>query len=353
MVFITKSGKKSLKPEITSSEEYKDVKEILEHFGYVETSPLKFESSRNEELSDISHIREMARFLEGCGLTYSRELEVNIIKDLDSIREDDGMEGSTFSFDYETLQMNPIGEGTKNKLIISKNELFKFEHNVPGVGDKIRLYFYLFLEFGFDNSMKPIIQFGGGFSNSEDMDSKNYIRIVESDFVRVKDGKNPNTIILHSTKKQDDFLKEVGILYNGFFRYQRKVMKGESVMLQEKKFNYKMAEVKRFLNPDQSIVIETNRMGYDRLLELSEKIRVEQKQENKRYIAVEDIKFEAIEMQEFLTEKMVALSEEENYEEAASMQKDIQTIGDMIEYVDDLDRTEITAGEYFSKFSIS
>ena len=80
MIFISKSGEKFLDKNIANSKEYQDVKEILEQFGYTETGHLQFESSNNPDSDDS--MADMRLFLEDCGLVYSRELEVTVIKDL-------------------------------------------------------------------------------------------------------------------------------------------------------------------------------------------------------------------------------------------------------------------------------
>ena len=195
MIFITKSGQNFLDREITEEKGYKDIKEILEKFGYTETSYLQFESSNNSEKSE-STVREMRKFLENCGLSYSRELEVNIIRDLDNLKiETDKVAQNNLDFiygdgDFDEIKEVPIGEKTKNRLIESKRELFKFKYKEPELREKVSLYFYLFLEFGFNQEGKPMIQFGGDFKDSSDYDDRNYIKIVKSDFQRVNDRKN-------------------------------------------------------------------------------------------------------------------------------------------------------------------
>lgn len=341
MIFISKSGENFLDKDIVESNQYRDVKEILEQFGYTETNLLQFESSNNIPADDMTTM-DMRLFLEDCGLTYSRELEVNVIKELSNLKTD-------MDEDYEE---SPIEADTKNKLIESKSELFEFKFKEPEYEDKISLYFYLFLEFGFSQYGKPIIQFGGDFKDSDDYDDRNYIKIVKSDFERVKDPKKPNSIILSSCKKQKDFLKEAGMLYSGFFKYQRREERGESMILKEEKHPYKLADVRTYLNPEQSIVVETNRMGYDRLINLSKKIKTESVVELGRFISTDEIKVKAEDLKSHLTKKMNTLSDEEEFEAALNMKKDVDFIDDKIELIEDMDKLEITTGEYFKLFYI-
>lgn len=365
MIFIAKTGDNFIDKNLVNSKDYQDIKEIIEKFGYTETGYLQFESSNNPQAPSTPV--EIKKFLENCGLNYSRELEVSIIRDLNILkRESDRSAQNTLDFiygDYEnpdfSLDDNDtgedvvLGESTKNKLIEAKSELFMFKHKEPELREKITLYFYLFLEFGFNQFGKPIIQFGGDFKDSDNHDDRNYIKIVSSEFERVGDPKKPNSIILSSCKNQGDFLKEVGILYSGFFRYQRSIEKMDSIIVEEKKYPYKIAEVKKFLDPSQSIVVETNRMGYDRLIGLSNRIRSESVVESGKLIPTMDIEYKAEELSKFLTKRMSTLSDNEDFEEAAKMKKDVDFIKNQVEYVKGLNKTQITTEEYFKIFSVS
>lgn len=341
IIFISKSGENFLDKKIIDSKSYQDVKEILEQFGYTEIEHLQFESSNNIS-SDSVTITDMKLFLEDFGLKYSRELEVNIIKDLSNIKP----------VIHKQLEESPINEKTKNKLIESKSELFDFKYKEPKVREKVTLYFYLFLEFGFNVYGKPIIQLGGDFKDSDDYDDRNYIKIVKSEFERVSDPSKPNSIVLKSCKTQKDFIKEAGMLYSGYFRYQRKEENGDSIIIREQKHIYKLLEVKKFLNPEQAIVVETNRMGYDKLVNLSKKIKTESKVEANKFLSIEEIEKKAEDIKSHLLKNMNILSELEDFESAAKMKKDIDFLSDKIDLIKTLEKPEITTEEYFKLFYI-
>lgn len=337
IIFVTKNGCGFLDTLITESSEYIDVKEIIEQFGYKETIPLHFESSSEDSLSEVKN------FLEDCGLKYSRELEINLIRDLNILKDDI----------RNSINNSPIPTNTKNKLIESKKELFKFKYPEPKIGGKVTLYFYLFLEFGFNNNGKPIIQLNGDFKDSQDSDGRNYIRIVKSDFERFEDNLNPNSIMLKSCKNQSDLFKEIGILYSGYFKYQQRIEKGDALILQEKKYPYKFTEIKKFLIPNQCINAETNRMSYDKLITLSKKIKNESVVEGHQYISSNEIQLEAEELEKFLSNKINSLSEKEEFEEAAMLKKEVDFIHDKIEKVKSLNKNGMTTEEYFKFFSVS
>lgn len=330
-IFITNSNENFLNRKIIENKEYKYIKEVLEKFGYIETEILKFECENNENQT-ISEIIEIRDTLEGLGLSYNTELEINISNDLNNFK-------------------NP-SKKIKNKLITPKNELFKFKHKEPGFREKIVLNFYLFLEFGF-NQKNPIVQFGGDFKDSYNYDDRNYIKIVESEFERVRDPNSPNSIVLKSIKKQKDFFKESGMLYSGFFKYKINIEKEGFIKLKDTTFKYKLTELKKFLNPEQSIVVETNRMGYDKLIKLSNKIKTESKIEGGKFISTGEIEREALEVSKFLTNKMVVLSDNEEFEGASKLKGDVELIQEKIEFIKNLDKLEITTEEYFDLFSIT
>lgn len=355
IIFIAKSGDNFLDKSLAEKKEYKDIKDIIEKFGYTETDHLQFESSNNSN-SLQSSAKEIKSFLENCGLKYSRELEVGILRDFTSLKIETDREAVSnldlYSSNFD-VKDSPINDSTKNKLIESRSELFKFSYKEPEIGEKVTLYFYLFLEFGFSQSGKPVIHFNGDFNSSDDYDNRNYIKIVQSDFERVIDPSKPNSIILSSCKTQKDFLREVGILYSGFFKYQKNVEKIDAMMIQEKKFPYKLAEVRKFLAPGQSIVVETNRMGYDTLIKLSNKIKTESAIESRQLIPTGDIEREAEDLSQFLNKKIEDLSEHEDFEEAAKMKKDVDFISNQVNKIKKMNKVQITTKEYFKIFSIS
>jgi excinuclease UvrABC nuclease subunit len=93
-------------------------------------------------------------------------------------------------------------------------------------------------------------------------------------------------------------------------------------------------------------------MGYDRLIKLSKKIKVESTIELNKFISIEEIENKAEDLRNHLTNKMKMLSEMEDFESAANMKKDVDFIDDKIEFIKELDKPEITTEEYFKVFSM-
>lgn len=349
IIFITKFGETFLNKSIVNSELYQKTKNLIEGLGYVETNNLQFESSNNSNNSS-SIVLEVIKIIEDFGLTYSREFEVNIIKDFNLIKEH-----SDFDFDADDMYFDNslISSETLDKLKKTKSGLSKYKYKSPEVSEKISLYFYLFLNFGFSEYGRPMIHLGGDFYDSEDSDFRNYIKIVKSDFERIDDKDKPNSIILKSCKTQSDLLKEIGMFYSGYFKYQKRFEKNGSMMLQEKKFTYKLSEVTRFLNPEQSIVIETNRLGFDNLINLSKNLKYESIKESKKHITIKEINHEAEELSYFLTKKMEALSDSDEFEDAAKIKKNIDSIKKKSDMIKKMNKDEITMEEYFKLFSLN
>jgi hypothetical protein len=339
IIFISNSDNNFLNKEVSKTNKYKEVKDFLENFGYTETDLLQFETSNNTLKEDLTTI-DIRIFLEEFGLNYSRELEVNVVKELSNIE---------FYRDFNDVYEKENPSKFKPKKKIKK---LKFTYKEPEYKEKVSLYFYLFLEFIVNQNGKPIIQFGGDFEDFNDYDDRNYIKIVKSEFERVSDPDKPNSIILSSCKTQKDFLKESGILYSGHFIYQRREEKKGSMIIHENKQVYKLAELKSFLSPNQSVVVETNRAGYDKLIELSKKIKKESIVELNKKIPLEYIKNKATDLKKHLDLKAEKLSRIDDFESAATIKRNIDFIDERFNVIKDLDKPYLTTEEYFKLFYI-
>lgn len=307
--------------------EYCKLKDFLEDFGYVEYQPLRFECL-DDKYDDKVFIKNA---LEKFGLIYSKELEFNLIKHLS----------------------NNFKNKEEKKYQKTNSDLIKFKYQEPQLGEKITLFFYLFLDLGFNHLGRPIIQFSGDFQNIKNITNRNYIKIVKSDFIRVEDSKKPNSIVLSSVKKQKDFLNESGILYSGFFKFETIYENPGSIITKEGKYNYKLIEIKRYFNLEQSIVLETNREGFDELIELSNKTSLESRKEAKKHILVDDVLKKSDDLIEFLKNKIEKLSNQEEFEEAGILFKEIETIEKKKFFLSSLNKDEITSKEYYKIFSFS
>lgn len=325
------------KPEGTPSteameQEFGEIRDALNIFGYTETSELKFESP--DYLENLVTPVEIIEFLESLGMSYSRELEVDSIKKLSPLKETE-----VKLFQKERYEMVKYNDNQAN-----------FNYSEPDIGDKVSLYFYLFLEFGFTSSMKPIIQLGGDFMDSLNYDDRNYLKIVKSDFIRVFDSSKPNSIILSSCKKQDDFVKESGLLYSGHFIHQKRSEVNGKMTFTEEKNVYKLLEVRGFLVPDQPIVIEVNKVGYEKLIQLSKAIKKEMAIETRKMISVDDIKIRAANLTSSFDSKIKPLLIKEDFESIIKIKQNIDFINRKVKLVEDSGKLEITTKEYFKIF---
>lgn len=313
-------------------QEYTQIRDVLNTLGYTETSELQFESSENP-MSDIA-IMDIKELLEELGVSYSRELEVDVIKELSVLK---GESNQTVSKE-------------KYELVKHKKNQLDFKYSEPEIGEKISLYFYLFLEFGFTSVMKPVIQLGGDFKDSLDYDDRNYLRIVKSDFIRVFDDNNPGSIVLSSCKTQEDFVRESGLLYSGFFIHQKREEVNGVMTFKEEKNVYRLIEVRKFLSPNQPVVVEVNKIGYDTLIRLSSAIKKEMVLESNKMISVDEIKIRAKDLVSSLTLKIDELLANEDFESIIKIKQDIDFINSKVKLVEDSNKLEITTEEYFKIF---
>lgn len=330
IIFLSKSDKKLLNKDVLNSTQYKDVREILKQYGYVETGEFQFESPDNNTSSELPTI-DLMIFLEEYGLTYSRELELNIINELDGFKS----------------------ELSKNNSIESIYKSFDNKFSEPNYVEKITLYFYLFLEFGFNDKGKPVIQFNGDFMDSNNYDDRNYIRIIKSDFKRIKDPKKPTSIILSSVKTQFDFIKESGLLYSGYFRYQKNEKKNNSTIIKENKHVYNLLDIKNYINPNQPIIVETNSYSYNKLIDFSNKLKEEKIIEDNTKLSVEYIIKRANKIKNNLQKKMIKASENDDFETSIIIKKNIDLIDEKIDVVKHMLTKEITTEDYFRIFKFN
>lgn len=345
VVFISNIGCNFLNYEILTSKEYINAKTHLEKIGFFEVSPLRFETYNDEYEYVNGKINSLCLFMEELDMVYSRELEVNMVRDFDKLKDTD--EDFVFTYDEYCNNSTPRDIEPIENINIDRSSI-----KIPEIGETISLNMYLFLEFGFNEQSKPVIQFNGSFYSKKTSDEKNYIKIVESEFIRIEDSSQLSTLTFKSKKTQSDFFKEIGMLYSGSFNFKKKMFLEDSIILKESKYNYKLIEIKDYLDLDESINIKTNSIGFERLLQLSDNIKLEKTKEDKRLISIEEIKIESRELSDFLRDKMLDMSSQERYEEAIKLQDNISFIENKISLLDDLNHTEIEASKYYELFSI-
>ena len=84
----------------------------------------------------------------------------------------------------------------------------------------------------------------------------------------------------------------------------------------------------------------------------SDRIKEENKTFSKELLSVKKIKDATVVLKKKLVDKMNGQSDEENYEKAAVLKKDIQFIEDKIKLIETLKKDKIARGRYLKMFGI-
>lgn len=337
LVFITARGLEYIDETITMDEDYRKVKSILENYGLVEIEFCSFESIG--KIDDESLIIKM----EDRGVKYSKSLEIKILKEMKELK-------NTFSSFASETNYSPYTFSDPNSQI----ELDLTKVRIPKVGEKMSLYFYLFLECHFINDDDCILLLNGEFYTSENNHFRNFLNITKSDFVRIESDL-PNVITLQSTKKYKDFAGEVDLLHNGKFKFIKPYMtdigqKGYKT----KEYQYSFVEIKKNINPEHHIVLQVSLDGYfNQMLDRSKEIKKENLKVRKKTISLDIIKSQVAQIKEKLESKMIDSAETDQYERASYFKKNINLLDNKLKIINEMHEESISLAEYMKIFSLN
>ena len=335
IIFITSRGLDYIDETITMDKDYRKVKTVLENNGFVEVEFCSFES-----VSKIGD-EELVLVLEEMGVKYSKILELKILKEMDELKNEYHASLAT-----EVARIpHFVDPNSKISLDLSKVR-------VPEVGEKMSLYFYLFLECHFVSDDNYILLLNGEFNTNENNHFRNFLQITKSDFIRIE-SEVPNVITLQSVKKFKDFFSESNLLHSGKFKLIKPIMTNGSREYKTKEFVYSFVEIIKNINPEHPIVIQVSLDGYfNQMLERSKEIKKELLKLKKGTILIEDIKTEASIIINQLEAKMIDYAEMDQYERASYFKKNINLLDDKLKIIDDMEEDKISIAEYMKIFSL-
>lgn len=337
LVFITARGLEYIDETITMDKDYRKIKSILENYGLVEIEFCSFESIN--KIDDESLISKF----EDVGVRYSKSLEIKITKEMKDLK-------NTFSSFASETNYSSYTFSDPNSQI----ELDLTKVRIPKVGEKLSLYFYLFLECHFINDDDCILLLNGEFYTGENNHFRNFLNITKSDFIRVESDL-PNVITLQSTKKYKDFALEVDLLHKGKFKFVKPYMteigqKGYKT----KEYLYSFIEIKKNINPEHHIVLQVSLDGYfNQMLERSKEIRKENLKIRNKKISLETIKSQAVQIKENLESKMIDSADTDQYERASYFKRNINLLDNKLKIINDMTEESISLSEYMKIFSLN
>ena len=348
IIFITSRGLDYIDETIISDESYKKTKSFLQNNNFVEIEFCSFES--NEAVAILKNSDEIISKLEDRGLKYSKSLEMKITHEMEEMHRHDMESRKLFPEVFHTSTYNYPATAVFNEFQKPVNPP---KYKVLEVGEKITLYFYLFLECHFINDNDCVLDLNGDFHNSESNHFRNFLKISKSDFVRI-DSEIPNVLAFQSVKKYSDFVKEVSILYNGKFKMIKHFMtemgqKGYKT----NEYIYNFVEVKKNVNPENNITIQVNLNNYfNEMVERSRTIRKELTSNEKKTISLDFIKSEINTVKDKLSNKMISLASEDEYEKANYIKNNITKIDDKLKVINNINNETILFGEYMKIFNL-
>lgn len=336
VVFLTARGLDYIDETITMSDEYRKVKKILEDIGIFEIEFCSFESDANVD------DEELIFKLEERGVRYSKSLEIKIDKEFNDMKD---------QYTNNTFQTESLFKSSDTYDDISDFNLSNIK--IPKIGERISLFFYLFLECHFISEEDCVLALNGEFNTKENNNFRNFLKITNSDFTRIESN-IPNVIVLQSTKTYKDFSDEVDILQSGNFKtiteFTTEIgQKGQKT----KEFQYSFVEIKKNINPAHHIVIQVSIDGYfKQMLDKSKSIKKDLTKVKKQKISLDFIKSEINTIKNKLEVKMIGSAELDQYERAAYFKNNINILEDKLKIINDISDKKITLDEYMKIFSL-
>ena len=306
-------------------------------YGYKEIESCVFESSTNTSIQT----EELKHNLAEAGLKYSKPFEFNIVGELNAFNQD--------------VVIGP-NQPPPLAYIVSPVEEIKVKKNklkIPSVGDKVTLYFYMFLTCRFVNDVDCAIDIEGDFYSKENTNNRNLLKIFKSDFVCVE-SKTPNSFLFKSEKNYADFIGELPFLLKGSFKFSHPALgQNGDMIIKKKELTYNIVEIKRNVNPVHKIAMKINFKQYSDVIDRSKKIKKEFNSEKKKIIKLNTLRPEILLLKHKLQDKMINLANVDEFEKANSIKNDINFIDKKINIIDSLETKKITYEEYLKTFCLS
>jgi hypothetical protein len=347
LIFFTRKGKIDIDSTLAQDETYEKIRYVMSNFGMDEVDILTFESSPN--VIKTFEIEVVNKKLQEIGFSYSKDFEKAL---LDEIQHTFKSEDS-----YLTKNENNIVPIIEKKQYLENSKLVSANsssvYKIPELGEKMVLYFYLFLECRFSKNGEGYLDVNGDFNKREDTNSRNFLKIVKSEFVRIP-SPNPNQIILQSIKNYSDFIKENSVIHKGVFKLAKPFQDSfGSLKIGLKEYYYNLIEIRKNIKPDEKITIEVNIDYYfDYMMDMSKRIRREHLLDSKKQISKEHIISEINLMKDKFSSKMEDLAEKEEYEKASEFKKLVEILNKKLTIANSIETENINQRDFYKHFSL-
>jgi len=267
-------------------------------------------------------------------MKYSKKLEKSINEEFEVLNKHKESMAKSFMANISHLkQENKFTSSTKYK--------------VPKIGDRISLYFYLFLECKFLENGDCFINLNGDFVSRKNGPNKNYIGIVKSDFIRIPSDEE-GRIFLKCDRTHEDLFKDINLFHSGSFHLTtvNKLEDSDREELISKSYIYNILEIKDSIKKDNriSVIVEED-YNFDEMIELSKLRKKEKTAEDRTTLDMAFLPDSKNELTEILEKRMFTFAENEEYEKASATKKNISFLIDRIKALTELGQDKITISE--------
>jgi len=338
IIFVTRKGRQYLDETVIEEDDYEKAIYAIRNIGYIESDILTFEFSQDPGFPNIA-IDDIKKTLEDKGMEYSDGLEKTIKTEFELFNLKDAKQ---FLDGIKATQSPSL---TPEILFTLKRNTYK----IPEIGGKLTLYFYLFIECKFSGD-KCYLNLNGDFTSKKNDALRNFIIPFRCDFVRINNIYNPNKIILKSCQTNSDILKKLPMDFNGSFNL--KIKDGNQIF--DKLFIYYLMEVKNNFPQENRITIEIDSStNFDKMILMSKEIK-------KDYDALCYLKYDISTtidifedmIKKALSPKMFAHAENDEFEKAAIIKKDVTYIENKLCELKEIleKKRELNYHQYIKKF---
>ena len=337
MIFITLPNSPTLNAEIMDQPAFNRACRFLKRMGFVQTEPLTFENAKSVKVNN----KLIRRTLDDVGMSYNKNLEASLRKELTSIAEEAEKEMIRDAIVKEDLLLDVshyIRVKNENTLPLGS------KYRIPAIGETIELYFYLFLEGSLLRDGEIIYNLNGDFYTKKGNTGKRFVKPIGAKFRRIDRG-NSKELYFESVPNYNDFIEDIDCLYTATFRFQT----GEMLGYQKDKIKkvVSILEVASEINLANYITISLKSpRHFSQLVTLSSEIKNEMVESKDRTIPVDFLLEKSRTLIKDLNNKMLESADAEEYERAAFFKKTIKSLNKRINWMQKSDKKELTLMEY-------
>lgn len=337
MIFISLPNSPTLNAEIMDQPAFNRACKLLKRMGFVQTEPLTFENAKSIKVNN----KLIRKTLEEVGMSYNKNLEASIRKELTTIAQ----EAEKEMIREAIVKEDPLLD--VSHYIRTKNDStlpLGSKYRIPAIGETIELYFYLFLEGSLLKGDEVLYNLNGDFYTKKGNTGKRFIKSIGAKFRRIDRG-NSKELYFESIPNYKGFIDDIDCLYTATFRFDTGGMLGYGK--DQVKKTVSIMEITTDINLANYITINLESpRHFSQLITLSNEIKQEMIDAKDRTIPMEFLLEKSKNLANNLNQKMLMAADDEEYEKAAYFKKSIHSINDRIKWMKQSSKTELTLMEY-------